>query len=125
MLTVPIADAVRLLALGPGSPGRLTALVAALPWFGLLRHDSAPDAEARTITLGAVARTRLGWAMAAFFGLQSLQAYSVFGWFAQIYRDAGFSAGRRAAARRDHRDEHPAVVLAAGPARPGWRTRPG
>jgi len=29
--------------------------------------------------------------MALFFGLQSLQAYSVFGWFAQVYRDAGFS----------------------------------
>ena len=31
--------------------------------------------------------------MALFFGLQSLQAYSVFGWFAEVYRDAGFSAG--------------------------------
>jgi CP family cyanate transporter-like MFS transporter len=31
--------------------------------------------------------------MALFFGLQSLQAYAVFGWFAQVYRDAGFSAG--------------------------------
>jgi hypothetical protein len=30
--------------------------------------------------------------LAAFFGLQSMQAYSVFGWFAQVYRDAGFSA---------------------------------
>jgi MFS transporter, CP family, cyanate transporter len=39
-----------------------------------------------------VARTRLGWVMALFFGLQSLQAYSVFGWFAEVYRDAGFSA---------------------------------
>jgi MFS transporter, CP family, cyanate transporter len=27
-----------------------------------------------------------------FFGLQSLQAYSIFGWFAKIYRDAGFDA---------------------------------
>ena len=39
-----------------------------------------------------VARTRLGWLMALFFGLQSLQAYSIFGWFAELYRDAGFSA---------------------------------
>jgi CP family cyanate transporter-like MFS transporter len=70
-----------------------TALVAAVPWIGLLRHDRAPEPGAHTITLGAVARTRLGWAMAAFFGLQSLQAYSIFGWFAQVYRDAGFSAG--------------------------------
>jgi MFS transporter, CP family, cyanate transporter len=71
----------------------VTALVAALPWVALLRHDRAPEGVALTITLGAVARTRLGWAMAVFFGLQSLQAYSVFGWFAQIYRDAGFSPG--------------------------------
>jgi CP family cyanate transporter-like MFS transporter len=71
----------------------LTALVAALPWFGLLRHDQAPERVASGISLGAVARTRLGWGMALFFGFQSLQAYSVFGWFAQVYRDAGFSPG--------------------------------
>ena len=39
-----------------------------------------------------MARTRLGWLMALFFGLQSLQAYAIFGWFAELYRDAGFSA---------------------------------
>ncbi|HET7387115.1 MAG TPA: MFS transporter [Nocardioidaceae bacterium] len=70
----------------------LTAAVAALPWFGLLRHDRVPEGTPSRITLGAVGRTRLGWVMAIFFGLQSLQAYSVFGWFAQVYRDAGFSA---------------------------------
>jgi MFS transporter, CP family, cyanate transporter len=93
VLTVPIAD-----AFGSWRWGLLawaaTALVAALPWIGLLRHDKVPDNQTPTITLRAVARTRLGWAMAAFFGLQSLQAYSVFGWFAQVYRDAGFSPGR-------------------------------
>lgn len=71
----------------------VTALVAALPWFALLRHDQAPEDSPHTVTLGQVARTRLGWAMAALFGLQSLQAYSIFGWFAQVYRDAGFDAG--------------------------------
>ena len=70
----------------------VTALVAALPWVGLLRHDRAPGAVPHTVTLRQVARTRVGWAMALFFGLQSLQAYSIFGWFAQVYRDAGFSA---------------------------------
>ena len=30
--------------------------------------------------------------MAAFFALQSLQAYAIFGWFPAIYRDAGFSS---------------------------------
>jgi MFS transporter, CP family, cyanate transporter len=71
----------------------LTAAVAALPWVALIRHDRCLDPESHSISLGAVARTRLGWGMALFFGLQSLQAYSVFGWFAKIYRDAGFSAG--------------------------------
>lgn len=70
----------------------VTAAVAALPWIGLVRHDRAPAPVPHTVTLRQVARTRLGWAMALFFGLQSLQAFSVFGWFAQVYRDAGFSA---------------------------------
>jgi CP family cyanate transporter-like MFS transporter len=91
VLTVPVSE-----QLGSWRWGlltwALTALVAALPWIGLLRHDRAPEGAAHTITMRAVARTRLGWAMAAFFGLQSLQAYSIFGWFAQVYRDAGFSA---------------------------------
>jgi CP family cyanate transporter-like MFS transporter len=70
-----------------------TAAVAVLPWLLLVRHDRAPEASRGRVSLAAVARTRLGWGMALFFGLQSLQAYSVFGWFAQVYRDAGFSAG--------------------------------
>ena len=71
----------------------LTAAVAAIPWLGLVRRDRDRAGEARRsgISLRDVARTRLGWGMAMFFGLQSLQAYSVFGWIAKIYRDAGFS----------------------------------
>jgi CP family cyanate transporter-like MFS transporter len=92
VLTVPISE-----GFGSWRSGlfawALTALVAAIPWIFLVRHDSALDDTSSTITLGAVARTRLGWAMAAFFGLQSLQAYSIFGWFAEIYRADGFSAG--------------------------------
>jgi MFS transporter, CP family, cyanate transporter len=92
VLTVPISD-----QLGSWRWGllawALAAVVAALPWIGLLRHDRAPESAAHRISLGAVARTRLGWGMALFFGFQSLQAYSVFGWFAQVYRDAGFSPG--------------------------------
>jgi MFS transporter, CP family, cyanate transporter len=90
VLTVPISD-----QLGSWRWGLFawaaTALVAALPWLGLIRHDRTPADTPHTITLRQVARTRLGWAMALFFGLQSLQAYSIFGWFAQVYRDAGFS----------------------------------
>lgn len=92
VLTVPLSE-----QLGSWRGGlgvwAATALLATLPWLGLLRHDQAPDgADApHEITLRAVGRTRLGWLMALFFGLQSLQAYSVFGWFAQVYRSAGFS----------------------------------
>lgn len=91
VLTVPISE-----QLGTWRWGVLawavTAVVAALPWLGLVRHDRSLAATPHTVRLRDVARTRLGWAMAMFFGLQSLQAYSIFGWFAQVYRDAGFSA---------------------------------
>jgi len=69
-----------------------TAAVAALPWMLLLRHDAALRTRRISISLRQVARTRLGWAMALLFGLQSAQAYTIFGWFAQVYRDAGFSS---------------------------------
>lgn len=97
VLTVPIAEA----GAGPGEPldwrlglvtWALTAAIAVLPWVALLRHDVRERARTQHLGLGAVARTRLGWVMAVFFGLQSLQAYVIFGWFAKLYRDAGFSA---------------------------------
>ena len=92
VLTVPVADGRGSWRWGLALWG-LTALVAALPWLGLLRHDVRPESErASTITARQTSRTSLAWAMAVFFGAQSLQAYAVFGWLPQIYRDAGFSA---------------------------------
>lgn len=95
VLTVPIAQ----IPSGPGIDWRLglfvwapVAAVAALPWLGLLRRDRRTHEPERRIAAATVARTRLGWAMALLFGLQSLQAYSIFGWFANLYRDHGFSA---------------------------------
>ena len=90
-LTVPVSEQLGSWRWGLGV-WALTALVAAVPWLGLLRHDRAPEEQPHTVTLAQVARTRLGWAMAVLFGLQSLQAYSIFGWLPQVYRDAGFSA---------------------------------
>jgi CP family cyanate transporter-like MFS transporter len=93
VLTVPLSD-----ALGSWRWGlfawAVTAAVAALPWIGLVRHDRKPESQTSGLSLAAVARTRLGWGMALFFGFQSLQAYAIFGWFAQVYRDAGFSPGK-------------------------------
>jgi CP family cyanate transporter-like MFS transporter len=70
----------------------VTAAIAILPWIGLLGHDLHEGRRTRGLGITAIARTRLGWAMAVAFGLQSLQAYAVFGWFAQMCRDAGYSA---------------------------------
>lgn len=91
VLTVPLAQQLGSWRWGLAA-WAMTAAVAALPWIALIRHDRTPAPVPHTVTLRQVARTRLGWAMALFFGLQSLQAYSIFGWFAQVYRDAGFSA---------------------------------
>jgi len=90
ILTVPISEA------GEGWRSgllvwSLTAGIAVLPWLGLIGHDRRPEEVKGRVGLREVARTRLGWLMALFFGLQSLQAYSIFGWFAELYRDAGFS----------------------------------
>ena len=90
VLTVPISEQLGSWRWGLAA-WAVTAGLAALPWLGLVRHDKSLASTPHTVRLRDVARTRLGWAMAVFFGLQSLQAYSIFGWFAQVYRDAGFS----------------------------------
>jgi CP family cyanate transporter-like MFS transporter len=91
LLTVPVSHALGSWRAGLGL-WSLTALVAVVPWIGLVAHDRHLENGARSISFGDVARTRIGWAMALFFGLQSLQAYSIFGWFAQLWRDSGYSA---------------------------------
>jgi CP family cyanate transporter-like MFS transporter len=92
-LTVPIAH-----TFGGWRAGlaawALVAAVAAGPWLGLIAHDRHLDGPTHTIRFTDVARTRLGLAMALFFGLQSLQAYAVFGWFAQLWRDHGYTAAQ-------------------------------
>ena len=96
MLTVPIADAFGGWRGGLGLWAAL-ALLAVLPWLALIRHDVRATDAPRSIGFLEVARTPLGLAMAAFFGIQSLQAYAVFGWFATLWRDAGFSAAEAGA----------------------------
>jgi CP family cyanate transporter-like MFS transporter len=91
LLTVPIANAFGGWRAGLGA-WALTALAALIPWIGLAAHDRHLERDRRSISFTDVARTRIGWAMAWFFGLQSLQAYSIFGWFAQLWRDNGYGA---------------------------------
>lgn len=93
LFTVPLGDAYG------GWRGGLrfwafTAAIAVVPWIMLALHDRGlrDDATAHRISFGRVARTRTGVLLAVFFGLQSMHAYSIFGWFADVYRDAGYSA---------------------------------
>jgi CP family cyanate transporter-like MFS transporter len=89
--TVPVANRFGDWREGLGA-WALVAIVAAVPWLGLVAHDRHLERPERSIGFGEVLRTRLGIAMALFFGFQSLQAYVIFGWFASLWRDAGFSA---------------------------------
>lgn len=89
-LTVPVAQATGSWRGGLGV-WALLAAVAVVPWLGLVRRDLGAAGQ-RTTSMRRLLRSRLAWATATFFGIQSLQAYSVFGWLPQIYRDAGFSA---------------------------------
>nr|WP_231748039.1 MFS transporter [Auraticoccus cholistanensis] len=88
--------------LGGWRPGlavwSLLAVLALPPWLALLGHDrrgpSEPvlvDVRAAPVGLAQVARTRKGWLMGTFFGVQSMLSYSLFGWLAAIYTGAGFS----------------------------------
>ncbi|GAA1476199.1 CynX/NimT family MFS transporter [Nocardioides aestuarii] len=89
-LTVPISEANGSWRWGLGAWAVL-ALVAALPWLLLLAHDKHASRAMGEVRVTDVARTRLGLAMALLFGIQSMHAYVSFGWFAQMFRDAGFS----------------------------------
>jgi CP family cyanate transporter-like MFS transporter len=89
-LTVPVSDALGGWRYGLGGWAAL-ALVAAVPWLWLVAHDRRPEEEPHDIRITDVARTRLGWAMMLFFGLQSMHAYAIFGWFAELFRDDGYS----------------------------------
>lgn len=89
-VTVPVAHA------AGGWRGGLevwavVAVLALVPWLGSLRHDPTRGPAAAHATPVRPARTRLGWAVAVFMGVQSLQAYVLFGWLPKIFTDAGFS----------------------------------
>ncbi|WP_258400610.1 MFS transporter [Micromonospora saelicesensis] len=92
---VPIAHAFGSWRAGLGVWAAMAA-VAVLPWVPLaLRARAAarratPTAVVATPTRVRPARTRLGWAMAVYFGAQSLSGYAIMGWLAQLFRDAGF-----------------------------------
>ncbi|MEH0820894.1 MULTISPECIES: MFS transporter [unclassified Micromonospora] len=94
---VPVAHAFGSWRAGLGVWAGLAA-VAVLPWVPLALRARAAR-RAATTTAAPVARvrirperTRLGWAMAVYFGAQSLSGYAIMGWLAQLFRDAGYRA---------------------------------
>ncbi|GAB3159985.1 CynX/NimT family MFS transporter [Micromonospora sonneratiae] len=93
--SVPIAHAFGSWRAGLAAWAVLAAF-AVLPWLpaALRRTRRIEGRAARTATDSRVrpGRTRLGWAMAVYFGTQSLSAYAIMGWLAQLFRDAGYSA---------------------------------
>lgn len=87
--SVPVANAFGSWRAGLGV-WAVVALVAALPWL-TQRSSAKPAAAATDRPRIRVGRTRLGWAMAVYFGAQSLSGYATMGWLAQMFRDASFT----------------------------------
>jgi MFS transporter, CP family, cyanate transporter len=115
---LPAALAVPLAAtLGGWRPGlaiwALPATLAVLPWVLALRAapGRAPSPRRSVVppptqqptqrpsqpSTTPVHRRLQSWALAVFFGIQSLEAYVVMGWLPSILRDAGVGAGRAGA----------------------------
>ncbi|WFE55076.1 MFS transporter [Micromonospora sp. WMMD1155] len=90
---VPIAHAFGSWRAGLGIWAAMAA-VAVLPWVPLALRTRAGARRATPTaavpTRVRPARTRLGWAMAVYFGAQSLSGYAIMGWLAQLFRDAGY-----------------------------------
>lgn len=102
-VTVPVTD-----ALGGGWQSGLAvwaglAAAAVLPWIALVRVRGADPRDGERTRAAhpvpretgglRITRSRTAWALAVFFGLQATAAYITMGWMAQIFRDAGVSAG--------------------------------
>ncbi|MFC9847564.1 CynX/NimT family MFS transporter [Streptomyces sp. NPDC060223] len=113
-VTVPMTDALG----GSWRSGLVVwaglAVVAVLPWIPLAgvrgagvsgRQGTSVPGARRSSRAGVsrpvtdvpdglrITRSRTAWALAVFFGLQATAAYITMGWMAQIFRDAGVSAG--------------------------------
>ncbi|MGW5659293.1 CynX/NimT family MFS transporter [Streptomyces sp. NPDC003758] len=105
-LTVPMTDALG----GRWQSGLAVwaapAAAALLPWIPFVRTRGAGSADSDTASADSdaasarvepdglrITRSRTAWALAVFFGLQATAAYITMGWMAQIFRDAGVSAG--------------------------------
>ncbi|WP_248958875.1 CynX/NimT family MFS transporter [Sphaerisporangium perillae] len=69
------------------------AAVAAIPWLALSRSEPERDSGREDAGPRALVRSRLAWAIAGYFGTQSLIAYVMFGWLPQLLQDKGYTSG--------------------------------
>ena len=69
----------------------LVAVIALVPWLLMIRGSSAEPAPTagRRLPLPGPPGRGWRWALTIYFGTQSMVAYVVFGWLAQILTDAG------------------------------------
>ncbi|MEP7025236.1 MAG: MFS transporter, partial [Actinomycetota bacterium] len=91
-LTVPVGDLGDGWRLGLGS-WALISVIAILPWLPGLRHGHREAAKPRSIAATRLVASPTAWALTAFFGFQSMQAYIFFGWFAKFLHAHGISSG--------------------------------
>ena len=70
------------------------ALVSAIPWLRLMRHDLVLAPEPRVIRLVEMIRTPTCWSLAGFFGLQALQMFVLMAWFPSLWHDNGYTSSQ-------------------------------
>lgn len=99
LASVPVADHLNNVDAGlavwviPAVIG-LAAWIAARPQRAAHPTNAAAVEPAAHLPLRQLAHSRLAWAMAALFGLQSMGAYVIMGWLPTILSDSGMSAGK-------------------------------
>lgn len=90
-ITVPLAHALGLGWRGGLALWAVPAGLALLAWTPRLRGHTLPDASEEVGDLGALLRDRLAWAVAIYFGVQSLLFYASISWLPTLYRDLGYT----------------------------------
>ncbi len=68
-----------------------TAAIALIPWLLLIRESGGTPAAGRRLPMRALVRSRVAWSLALYFACQSMVAYVVFGWLAEILVDNGMT----------------------------------
>lgn len=70
----------------------VAAMLAALPWLAVPARPGSSRTTHVAVRMRDLVRSRMAWALAAFFGIQGMEAYVIIGWSAQYLRDSGLSA---------------------------------